>query len=126
MPDGSGRVATSPAVLIATAGLIGYLRDMVRMSSRSVRSVDSYESRVWVGHRAKIEAELKVTPVLVDYWYIGSLFRQSEWDERQKDYLMRRGMFDDWWMRTRPEGEDKGPPTVQTGGWKRGYVEVTP
>src|SRR3954471_14072558 len=49
MPDGSGRVATSPAVLNATAGLIGYLRDMVRMSSRSVRSVDSYESRVWLG-----------------------------------------------------------------------------
>jgi hypothetical protein len=77
-------------------------------------------------NRNKIEPELGVTPTLVRYRYVGSLFRAANWSDQQKDYLMRRGMWDDWWLRTRPEGEDKGPPTVQTGGWKRGYVEVTP
>jgi hypothetical protein len=59
------------------------------------------------------------------YRYVRSPFRlQSLGGTPELDYLAARGAFDDWWQRTRPAGEPKGEPTIDTSHWNRGYLEV--
>src|SRR5882724_2399838 len=49
MAGGSVRAATDGAVVGATVGLVGYLRELVRASSQRVLDAETYESRVWLG-----------------------------------------------------------------------------
>ena len=49
MAEAVGRSATDVAVVGATRGLIGYLRDLVLATTTQVRDVANYESVVWLG-----------------------------------------------------------------------------
>lgn len=73
--------------------------------------------------REKLQRTLRVTPSVVDYTYFRSPWKGGH-GPLDQEYLIKRGAFDDWWTRARPEGEPKGPPTRETGKWVRGYVEV--
>jgi hypothetical protein len=67
----------------------------------------------------------KVSPCVVMHRYFRSPFRpQLAGHQEVEDYVMMRGAFDDWWQRTRPEGEPKDAPTRQTAAARRGYLEV--
>ncbi|WP_328469569.1 DUF6932 family protein [Streptomyces sp. NBC_00448] len=70
-------------------------------------------------------AELGVSPVRVGYRPIVSVFRPEQLDPVEQSYLRERGAWDDWWQRCRPDGVDKGEPTLQSAAPRRGYVEVT-
>lgn len=82
--------------------------------------------------RDKMTRTLHVTPSIVPYRYVRSpwdMYRdnpayQAPYTGEHFRYVGQRGCFDDWWLRMRPEGEDKGAPTAHTGAWARGYVEV--
>jgi hypothetical protein len=43
------RAATDPAVLNATSGLVGYLRDLVRAGTARIRDLNSFAMTVWLG-----------------------------------------------------------------------------
>src|SRR5690349_16851489 len=43
------RAATDPAVVNATSGLVGYLRELVRAGTGRVRDLDAYAMTVWLG-----------------------------------------------------------------------------
>jgi hypothetical protein len=74
--------------------------------------------------RGHLERTLRVTPTIVQYQYPGTPWQKEQYGFDQHNYLVKRGGLDDWWTRTRPDGEPKGPPTPETGKWVRGYVEV--
>ncbi|GIJ26098.1 hypothetical protein Vqi01_12600 [Micromonospora qiuiae] len=74
--------------------------------------------------RGHLERLLRVTPTVVPYYYPGTPWQRDPYGGDQQQYLVMRGCLDDWWTRTRPEGEARGAPTPESGKWVRGYVEV--
>ncbi len=75
--------------------------------------------------RDKMKTHYLVSPLLVRYRYCGNPWGPLL-DPQQVEYLRLRGGHDDWWTRARPDADDKGPPTVETASWVRGYLEVIP
>jgi hypothetical protein len=73
--------------------------------------------------RQRILELFRVSPIIIRYRYFRSPF-PGGFEPEQSEYQQARGGFDDWWCRLRQPGEDKQAPTVETGGWRRGYVEV--
>lgn len=79
-----------------------------------------------LAQRDHLTREFRVTPTIVRYHYPDTPWRNmASYTQDQQEYQVRRGGMDDWWTRTRPSGVPKGEPTEDTGGWVRGYVEVT-
>lgn len=75
--------------------------------------------------RDRSEDLFKVTPCTIRYQYFRSPFRSQITESPGiEEYVMHRGAFDDWWQRTRPEGEPKGEPTRDSAATRRGYLEV--
>lgn len=74
--------------------------------------------------RDHFEKKLRVTPTVVPYHYPGSPWQRDPYGPDEVNYQIKRGGLDDWWTRTRPEGEARGAPTSDSGKWVRGYVEV--
>lgn len=73
--------------------------------------------------RQRILDLFRVSPIIIKYRYFRSPF-PGGFEPEHSEYQQARGGFDDWWCRLRQPGEDKQAPTVETGGWRRGYVEV--
>ncbi|MEI5672628.1 MULTISPECIES: DUF6932 family protein [unclassified Nocardioides] len=74
--------------------------------------------------RKAVKPELGIEPIVVRYRPVVSPFVLSRLTDQEREYVGYRGGFDDWWMRARPTGVPKGPPSADTCEWKRGYVEV--
>jgi hypothetical protein len=78
-----------------------------------------------LSYRAGMLEEFRVSPCIVRYHYFRSPFSQHiVGDPEVEDYVMKRGAFDDWWQRVRPDGVPKGEPTQETAAARRGYLEV--
>ncbi|MEV0158369.1 hypothetical protein AB0H57_32475 [Micromonospora sp. NPDC050686] len=73
--------------------------------------------------REKALKDFRVSPIIIKYTYFRSPF-PGGFEPEQAEYQQLRGGFDDWWCRLRQAGEDKQAPTVETGEWRRGYLEV--
>lgn len=85
-----------------------------------------------LSHRDGMLQRFRVSPTIVRYrfahspWDMFNAKRQlGAYEPEHFSYVGLRGCFDDWWCRIRPEGEDKTSPSLETGGWVRGYLEVT-
>jgi hypothetical protein len=75
--------------------------------------------------RDKMLRWFRVSPTLIRYSYLQSPFRlQNLAAGAEVNYIMYRGAFDDFWQRSRPAGEPKGPPTLASAKLSRGYLEV--
>ncbi len=80
---------------------------------------------VELANREKMLKQFRLSPILIRYRYVQSPFRlQNLAPGPELDYALNRGAFDDFWQRTRPVGEPKGPPTKESGALSRGYLEV--
>jgi hypothetical protein len=74
--------------------------------------------------RDKVKAEFGLSPLLLPYLRVPSVFRLDRLDQLQLGYLQSRGGWDDWWQRCRTAGADSSPPSEATAEARRGYLEV--
>ncbi|GAA2381041.1 hypothetical protein Cme02nite_15320 [Catellatospora methionotrophica] len=79
--------------------------------------------------RESMTRRLGVTPTILKYRWFRSpwdMMRSANYTLDQRAYAAFRGSMDDWWLRARRDGEAKSEPTMETGSWRRGYLEVIP
>jgi hypothetical protein len=79
---------------------------------------------VKLSNRDSALKHFQISPIVVQHEQIVSPFQPSQLTPRQREYLMLRGGFDEWWLRARPQGAPRGAPTLETVQPARGYVEV--
>lgn len=72
--------------------------------------------------RDKMLDEFGLSPLPIAYDPPASPFRAHEWSAGHRGYLSDRGLWDDFWQRTRRPGSTS--PTLETAAPARGYVEV--
>ena len=63
-----------------------------------------------------------ISPIRVDYYPVKSVFHLSELGNAERNYLLERGAWDEWWQRLRDSHTDA--PTESSAATRRGYVEV--
>lgn len=73
------------------------------------------------GH-LRAHANLRVDAFVLATYLVPVPFRDPL-DDSQRDYFLHRGMWDDWWLRTRtsPKGDEPLPDEARPA---RGYLEV--
>lgn len=63
-----------------------------------------------------------ITPIRVDYFPVISVFQLDSLHSQQRDYLLKRGAWDEWWQRLRDK--ETLEPTESSAATRRGYIEV--
>ncbi|WP_434450088.1 DUF6932 family protein [Lentzea sp. E54] len=66
-----------------------------------------------------------VSPIEIPFVVVPSPFRSDQLGLDEQSYLRERGAWDDWWQRIRTPGVVNCPPSEETAGTARGYLEVT-
>lgn len=100
----------------------------VLIDDRTASAMKGLPGTRWLVDAFKREsrlAEFGVSPLLVRYRPIVSVFRAERLDAEDQAYLRERGAWDDWWQRCRSSGVDKSEPTIESAAPRRGYLEVT-
>ncbi len=72
--------------------------------------------------RDRIARNYGVSPMFVDYRAVANVFQPDQMTTEDRDYFLGRGIWDDWWQRTR--SSDDQPPTHESAASRRGYLEV--
>ncbi|GGO47906.1 hypothetical protein GCM10012287_21650 [Streptomyces daqingensis] len=98
----------------------------VLLDDQAARSFRGLPGAKWLTsafNRKACLADFGVSPLVVRYRPIVSIFQSEALTPEDQAYLRERGAWDDWWQRCR-EG-DTAEPTVDSAKPRRGYLEVT-